>query len=130
MKEHTAVTRVLYGQTDQMGVVYHANYLHFFELGRTELLRAAGLPYADLEKRGVFLVVTETGCRYRSGARYDETLRISTRVAALGKATVRFEYSVIADDGRLVAEGHTELATVNASRKPIRLPGDVASLLA
>jgi acyl-CoA thioester hydrolase len=129
MREHTAVTRVLYGQTDQMGVVYHANYLAFFELGRTELLRAAGLPYADLEKRGVFLVVTEAGCRYRSGARYDETLRIATRVAALGKATVRFAYSVLGEDGRLVAEGHTELATVNASRKPIRLPDDVAARL-
>lgn len=112
-----------------MGVVYHAHYLLYFESARTELLRAAGLPYADLEKRGLFLMVTDTSCRHVSGARYDETLRVQTRVAELGKASMRFEYRVTGEEGRLVAEGHTGLASVNGSRKPVRLPEDVTSLL-
>ncbi len=129
MKGHTVTTRVRYGETDQMGVVYHAHYLQYFEMGRTELLRAAGLAYGELERRGVFLVVTEARCRYRSAARYDEVLRIETRVAGLGKASVRFAYEVRGEDGRAVADGHTELATVDARKRPRRLPGEVAALL-
>ncbi len=129
MLEHTWSIRVRYGETDQMGVVYHAHYFHYFEAARTELLRAAGLPYARLEKRGIFLVVTDTACRYRSHAVYDESLRIVTRVTRLRKATVRFQYAVHGEDGRLVAEGHTDLAAVDESKKPVRLPEDVAALL-
>lgn len=129
MKEHATAVRVRYGETDQMGVVYHANYFLYFEEGRTELLRASGLPYRELEKRGIFLVVTDAGCRYRAHATYDEMLRVVTRVAALGKATVRFEYSVTGADGRIVSEGHTELAALNAERRPVRLPADVAARL-
>lgn len=129
MKEHTSTVRVRYGETDQMGVVYHANYLLYFEQGRTELLRATGLPYGELEARGVFLVVTEAGCRYRTPARYDETLEIRTRVDRLGRASVRFAYAVVGQDGRLCAEGHTELAAVDAAKRPVRLPEDVASRL-
>ncbi len=129
MREHTAATRVRYGETDQMGVVYHAHYLVYFELGRTELLRSAGLDYRGLERRGIFLVVTEASCLYRSAARYDDLLRIETRVAGLGKASVRFEYALRAEDGRLVAEGRTALASLDARRRPARLPEDVAALL-
>jgi acyl-CoA thioester hydrolase len=130
MRRHSVVTRVRYGETDQMGVVYHANYFLYFELGRTELMRAAGFPYAELERRGVFLVVTDAGCRYRAPARYDEELRIDTRVARLGKATVRFEYEVRGAEDRLLAEGHTELAAVDRSTKePVRLPEEIAARL-
>jgi acyl-CoA thioester hydrolase len=129
MREHTVSTRVRYGETDQMGVVYHAHYLAYFELGRTEFLRAAGLAYAGLERRGIYLVVTEALCRYRSPAHYDDVLRIQTRVSGLGKASVRFEYAIRTEDGRLVADGHTELASVDARKKPSRLPEDVAGLL-
>jgi acyl-CoA thioester hydrolase len=130
MREHTVAVRVRYGETDQMGVVYHARYLEYFETARTELLRTAGLAYAEMERRGIFLVVTEAACRYRSPARYDDVLRVRARVAALGKASVRFEYDLrTEDDGRLVAEGHTELASVDARKRPVRLPEDVAGLL-
>ncbi len=130
MRRHSVVTRVRYGETDQMGVVYHANYFLYFELGRTELMRAAGFPYAELERRGVFLVVTDAGCRYRAPARYDEELRIDTRVARLGKATVRFEYEVRGAGDRLLAEGHTELAAVDRStQEPVRLPEEIAARL-
>ena len=129
MVEHTLSLRVRYGETDQMGVVYHANYLLYFETGRTELLRAAGFAYADLEKRGVFLVVTETGCRHRAAASYDDLLKVRTRVTALGKATIRFEYSVQGQDGKLLAEGHTELAAVDRTKRPMRLPAEVLRAL-
>jgi len=129
VREHALRVRVRYGETDQMGVVYHANYLLYFEMGRTELLRAAGLPYAELEKMGLFLVVVEAACRYRAGARYDETLDVLTRVERIGKATVSFVYEIRGSDGRLCAEGRTELAAVDASKRPRRLPDDVLGLL-
>ncbi len=129
MNRHTVTVRVRYGETDPMGLVHHAHYFVYFEMGRTELLRAAGLAYKEIEKRGVLLVVTDAGCRYHESARYDDTLSIDTRVAGLGKATVRFEYSVLGPGGRLLAEGHTELAAVNREGKPVRLPAGVAELL-
>ena len=129
MRDHALKVRVRYGETDQMGVVYHANYLLYFEMGRTELLRAAGLPYAELEKKGVFLVVVEASCRYRAGARYDETLDVLTRVERIGKATASFAYEIRGADGRLCAEGRTELAAVDRSSRPLRLPEEVVRRL-
>jgi len=129
MPEHTESIRVRYGETDQMGVVYHANYLLYFETARTELLRASGVAYSELEKQGVFLVVTEAACRYRSPALYDEVLRITARVGSLGKARVRFDYVVRGADGRLLTEGHTELASVDRDKRPVRLPDDVVRRL-
>lgn len=125
MIEHSLAVRVRYGETDQMGVVYHANYLLYFEMGRTELLRSAGFAYSELEKRGLYLVVTESSCRHRAAARYDELLKVTTRVARVGKATIRFEYSVDGPDGKRLAEGHTELASVGREMTPVRLPEEV-----
>ncbi len=129
MVEHVATLRVRYAETDQMGVVYHANYLHYFEVGRTELLRASGIAYTELEKKGVYLVVTEAACRFRAAAHYDEVLTVRARVARLGKATVRFDYVVGGPGGGLLAEGHTVLASVNARKEPVRLPEEVAARL-
>ena len=128
-QEHTVTVRVRYGETDQMGVVYHPNYFLYFEAGRTELLRAAGVTYAEMEKSGVFLVVTEASCRYRSAARYDQELRIFTRVDEVGKARIRFSYRVVGPDDALLAEGHTELASVDQAKSPVRLPREVSDLL-
>lgn len=127
--EHVVTVRVRYGETDQMGVVYHPNYLLYFETGRTELMRSSGVTYSELEKSGVFLVVTEAACRYRAAAKYDQELRIHTKVDQVGKATIRFSYRVVGSDGALLAEGHTELASVDASKSPVRLPREVSSLL-
>ena len=129
MKKHEVTVRVRYGETDQMGVVYHANYLLYFETGRTELMRAAGLVYRDLEAGGVRLVVTEASCRYRAPARYDEELNILTRVASLGSARVRFEYGVTGKDGREIATGYTELASLDTTGRVVRLPAEVVKLL-
>ena len=129
MREHTVTVRVRYGETDQMGVVYHPNYLLYFETGRTELLRAAGVAYSELEKSGVFLVVTEASLTYRSAARYDEELKVVTRVDHVGKATVGFSYRVLGPSGALLAEGRTVLASVDAAKNPVRLPRLVTELL-
>jgi acyl-CoA thioester hydrolase len=127
--EHSVRVRVRYGETDQMGVVYHPNYFLYFETGRTELLREAGLAYSELEKSGVFLVVTEASCTYRSAARYDEELEIRTRVDHVGKATIGFSYRVLGPTGALLTEGRTVLASVDASKSPVRLPSKVVELL-
>ena len=129
MPEHTETIRVRYGETDQMGVVYHANYLLYFETARTELLRSSGVAYRELEEQGIFLVVTEAACQYRAPARYDEVLRITARVGGVGKARVRFDYVVRGADGRLLTEGHTELASVDRDKRPVRLPPEVLRCL-
>jgi acyl-CoA thioester hydrolase len=129
MNEHTTLVRVRYGETDQMGVVYHPNYFLYFEAGRTELLRASGVVYSELERTGVYLVVTEARCRYRAAARYDQELRIVTRVESVTKVTVRFSYRVLGPDGVLLAVGETELASVDRAKSPIRLPAGLANLL-
>ena len=129
-REHTVSVRVRYGETDQMGVVYHPNYLLYFETGRTELMRSAGVTYSEMEKEGVFLVVTEAACRYRAAARYDQELRVVTRVDEVGKARIRFSYRVLGPDGTLLAEGHTELASVDQAKNPVRMPPRISEVLA
>ncbi len=128
-KEHSVTVRVRYGETDQMGVVYHPNYLLYFETGRTELMRASGVAYSELEKSGVFLVVTQASCRYRAAARYDQELTVLTRVDEVRKATVTFSYRVLGPGGGLLAEGSTELAAVDREKNPVRLPKEVSELL-
>jgi acyl-CoA thioester hydrolase len=127
--EHRVTVRVRYGETDQMGVVYHPNYLLYFETGRTELMRAAGVIYSEMEKSGVFLVVTQASCRYRAAARYDQELTVLTRVDEVRKATVTFSYRVLGPGGGLLAEGSTELASVDRDKNPVRLPKEVSELL-
>jgi acyl-CoA thioester hydrolase len=130
VREHTVRVRVRYGETDQMGVVYHPNYFLYFEAGRTELLRAAGVAYSDLEKSGFFLVVTEASCTYRSAARYDEDLEVVTAIEHVGKVTIGFTYRVLGPAGALRVEGRTVLACVDSTKFPVRLPPRVAELLA
>lgn len=129
MRGHSVRVRVRYGETDQMGVVYHPNYLLYFETARTELLRDAGVVYSDLEKSGVFLVVTEVSLTYRAAARYDEELTVTTTVDHVGKATIGFVYKVAGPTGALLVEGRTVLASVDAAKSPIRLPKQVVDLL-
>jgi acyl-CoA thioester hydrolase len=130
VKEYVLTTRPRYHDVDRMGVVHHMNYISYFEVARTELMRAAGLPYTELERRGFFLVITGLGVRYRAGAGYDEELRVRARVTDLGRVTVRFEYRVENVEGKLLVEGFTDLACVDRSFKPTRLPEEVARLLA
>ncbi len=118
--------RVRYAETDQMGVVHHSNYLVYFEMGRTDLMRHLGIPYAELERQGVILAVTEATCRYRAPARYDDPIRIDTRVSNVRPVRLTFSYEVYhAQTGQLLADGSTVLAAVDRQGKPQRLPEPV-----
>ncbi|GAB4247170.1 MAG: thioesterase family protein [Deferrisoma sp.] len=122
--------RVIYGDTDTMGVVYYGTYLRLFEIGRNEYMRARGLTYREVEERGIQLPVTEARCRYLRPARYDDLLTIATRVTQARGARVRFDYEIRSDDGTLLAQGHTEHGAVGPRGRPVRLPPDVLEALA
>lgn len=126
--------RVRYGETDQMGVVYHANYLIYMEEGRTRLMEALGCSYAALEREGWALVVRKAELRYRAPARYDEELAVRTAVGRVGGASVLFLYEVRrGTGGELLVEGSTELACVDrrdGTPRAALLPEAVRALLA
>ncbi|MBI4231826.1 acyl-CoA thioesterase [Candidatus Peregrinibacteria bacterium] len=130
MKEYIAKARVRYGETDKMGVVYHPNYFVYFEFGRTELMRATGLPYSDMEKQDSNLVVVEAHCKYIAGAVYDEEITIATHVAEIAKAKIQFNYKIRGKDDRILAEGYTVLACLDKNKKVARLPDSISSKLA
>ncbi|HEY6806211.1 MAG TPA: thioesterase family protein [Pyrinomonadaceae bacterium] len=106
---HEAMVRVRYSETDKMGIVYHANYLVWFEIGRTEYCRARGFSYRDMEENeDAFLVVAESYCRYKAPSYYDDELIIRTHITELRRRSLRFGYEVLrAADGVVVAEGET-----------------------
>jgi acyl-CoA thioester hydrolase len=118
---HSMPYRVSYADTDQMGVVYHANYLVYFERSRTEMLRAAGLTYRELEQRGLFLAVTRITCNYHRGALYDDLLEIRSRISKIRRASLCINSEVYRQDERL-ADGCVTLAAINQQHKPLRLP--------
>lgn len=116
--------RVRYAETDQMGVVYHSNYLIWMELGRTELCRSLGFRYSEMEsKDGVLLTVAEANCRYLAPARYDEEVRVRTRVSKAHPRIVQFDYQISAvEDGRVLATGFTKHLFCSPDLKAARLP--------
>ncbi len=119
--------RVRYADTDQMGVVYYGNYLTFFEVGRTEYLRAAGTDYKSIEATRVTAAVVEARVRYVAPARFDDELLVCTRIAELGRLRFRFEYEIWRDADRvLVASGHTEHVLLqHGSLRPVRVPDEI-----
>jgi len=122
--------RVRYSETDKMGVVYHANYFMWFEIGRCELLRTIGRSYKELEAEGIELPVIEAHCEYKTPARYDDELQVKTWGRLLSPARVEFAYEVCRPiDGVLNAAGTTMHAAVNAKGRPCRLPGYIRELL-
>ena len=114
--------RVIYGDTDQMGVVYYANYLRFFEAGRNEFIRARGLTYREVEQRfRLMLPVTEAHLAYRAPARYDDVLAVETSLAEVRRASARFGYRIVRGD-EVLATGHTVHACVDLDGRVQRLP--------
>lgn len=114
--------RVRYADTDQMGVVYYANYLRFYEIGRVELIRALGYSYAELEDRGIMLPVLECNCKYISPAKYDEELIIKTWVSSFKGAKIEFKYEIYSyEKGVSINMGNTVHAFVGKDLKPLRL---------
>jgi len=127
----TSRVRVRYAETDQMGIVYYANYFVWFEVGRTDLLRHAGWSYREIETDGIVLPVVEAHCEYRQSARYDDELEIKTTGAQLSSVRVRFDYEVVrTSDVAVLAAGHTVHASLDRTGKPQRLPERIRSLLA
>jgi acyl-CoA thioester hydrolase len=115
--------RVRYAETDQMGVVYYANYLVWFEVARTDLLRNAGWTYREMEEAGFSLPVIEAHCDYRQSARYDDELDIEAAGSQLSAVRVRFDYRIVrAADAQLLANGHTVHASLDPAGRPRRLP--------
>ena len=127
----TSTVRVRYAETDQMGVVYYANYLIWFEVGRTDWLRETGWTYRSMEDEGIQLPVIEAHCEYRQGAKYDDEVDIRTRGRKVSPVRIQFEYEVIRRaDGAALATGHTVHATIDRNGRPVRMPDRVKDLFA
>jgi acyl-CoA thioester hydrolase len=116
--------RVRYAETDQMGVVYHANYIVWFEVGRVEMLRQLGFTYSEMEKQDeTHIAVVDVRCRFKAPARYDEVITLRTRLLNVRKSLLHFGYEVLRDeDGALLAEGETIHIVVDSGFKRIPLP--------
>jgi acyl-CoA thioester hydrolase len=124
MQKHEVRFRVRYAETDQMGVVYHANYLIWMEIGRVELVRQCGHNYKDLEhSAGILLSVVEAQCRYVYPARYDDEIIVRTEVVRASSRLMEFSYEIYsAEPHRLLATGSTKHLWLNRAMKPMRLP--------
>lgn len=129
---HDVEFRVRYAETDQMGVVYHANYLVWCEIGRTELIRQlAGVSYASLEADGVGLAVSELTIRYHGAARYDNLVRVRTTLAEARSRSVTFDYLITnADSGARLATARIALVSIDRAGKPVVMPEHLRRRLA
>lgn len=127
-RHSVSTVRVRYAETDQMHVAYHANYFVWFEVARTDWLRAAGLTYRDMEAEGVLLPVIEAHCEYKAPARYDDTLSIRAVARLVSPARLAFDYEMTGPGG-LVALGATVHATMDRTGRPIRMPARIKALV-
>jgi acyl-CoA thioester hydrolase len=122
--------RVRYSETDQMGVAYHAHYLAWCELARTEHMRKLGVRYRDLEDRGLRLAVAEVWVRYSRPARYDDLVRVTAWIAEVGSRRVVFRYRIeLADNGTTLATAETALVSLDAASRPTRLPDQALAVM-
>jgi acyl-CoA thioester hydrolase len=122
--------RVRYSETDRMGIVYHGNYIVWFEIGRTEYCRAAGMPYRTMEDAGVLILVTSVACTYRRSARYDDPITVRARMTELTSRGCAFEYEVLGADGSVLADGSTGHLFADAAGRPRRAPEEFLRPLA
>jgi acyl-CoA thioester hydrolase len=131
LDKHRTTFRVRYAETDQMGVVYYANYLIWMEIGRVELVRARGFDYKQLEEaEGLFLSVIDADCHYLYPARYDEEIVVQTEVVNSTSRTIEFAYQIrSATSGRLLAQGSTRHIWLNREWRPVRLPEQYREVL-
>ncbi len=126
---HDSTYRVPYADTDQMGVVYYANYLVYFERSRTEMLRSVGLPYCELEKRGLIMPVIEANCRYFAPAHYDELLTFRSYVLEYSRVKLKVGTDILRD-GDILVSGFVMLGCVGLDRKPLRMPPELSAACA
>ena len=121
LQAHSQQLRVTYQETDGQRRVHHANYLNYFERGRVEMLRAAGISYKELEDCGLMLVVIEMNVRYHSAARFDDLLKLTTEVTEVRKVRIRHQYTIHRDD-ELIVDADSMIACVDRGGNPRRLP--------
>ncbi len=121
--------RISYGETDTMGVLYYAEYLHLFERSRSEFIRTQGMSYKEVEAKGIFLPVREAKCRYRSPARYDDLVWICVGISKWGRASMDFVYEIYNEDKTVVlAQGMTQHAVIDNNGRPCAVPDWLKSL--
>jgi acyl-CoA thioester hydrolase len=121
---------VRYYETDQMGIVHHSNYIRYFECGRSDLLVKIGLPLTEIEAAGVMMPIVSVECKYRTPARFGDTLRIVSIIDSLPMAKLPVRSEIYNQDGVLLCEGKVVLGFIDAkTRRPIRCPKDMASLI-
>ncbi|MDX6443155.1 MAG: acyl-CoA thioester hydrolase [Blastocatellia bacterium] len=128
---HEALLRVRYAETDKMGVVYHSNYLVWFEIGRTEFCRARGFSYREMEENeNAFLVVAESYCRYKAPAYYDDVLIVRTHITELRRRSLRFGYEIVREsDAVVIAEGETGHVVTDSNGRVRSMPPGFAEML-
>ena len=123
MKSYTTYVKVRYAETDQMGVVYHGNYAQYLELARIEWLEDLGISYKKMEETGVMLPVYELNLKYLKSAKFDDVLRIETRLSGAPNVKIEFDYKIYNQDDELLTEAHTVLVFMDVERKrPIKCP--------
>ena len=123
MLSYQTQSRVIYGDTDRMGYAYNANYLRWFEMGRSELFRHLGLTYREIESRGIFLPVSEVHCKFIAPVQYDDILLITTSIDTSVRAAMKFDYHLYnAEDNSDVAVGYTKHACVEKNGRLVRPP--------
>jgi len=131
MLSHRTTCRVIYGDTDNMGIAYYANYLRWFEMGRTEMFRSLGLAYKSIESKGVYLPVSEVYCKFKSSAYYDDLIEIETTLDTRIRGGIKFDYHIYREDGKtLLVQGYTKHAYMNGSGRVIRPPAFLLELIA
>jgi acyl-CoA thioester hydrolase len=131
MKTNTTEIRVYYADTDHGGVVYYSNYLKWFEIGRTEILRQSGFNYADFAKQGLIAPVVEVKCNYKESAKYDDIIIIKTEIEKIGNSSIKFNYQIIRKSGnQLLAEGYTVNVFVDQkTKKSTEIPENLKTAL-
>ena len=115
--------RISYGETDAMGIVYYAEYLHIFERARDAYIRVSGFSYREVEAKGIYLPVREVQCRYRSPARFDDVVHCHVAIAEWGRASLTFQYELMDEQHeKVLVTGFTQHASADANGKPVRMP--------
>ncbi len=129
MIEHISTFRIQYNETDQMGVVHHANYLKYMEMGRIEWLRSLGVSYAEMERRGVLLPVVSVQVNFRHPCYFDDTMTLTTRMVELPRGSIRFDYCMVNQNGVLVMKSEAVLAFIDSGRfRPVKCPPDLFAI--
>lgn len=130
MDSHIFKIRVIYADTDAMGIVYHTNYIKWFEIGRNEMLRAIGLEYSKMEPESFNMPLSEAYCHYIYPAKFDDILNIETSISYIRRASMRFNYTIWDEEIKQVhAEGYTVHACTTNKGKIVRFPADFSSII-